>query len=144
MIAVDTNILVAAHRRDADRHERAAAAIRGLAEDPTPWAVPWSCMHEFLGIVTHPRIFRTPSTVTAAVSQVESWLASPSLTLLGERFDHWSHLRLAIEEGDARGGRVHDARIAATCIAHGVTSLWTADRDFGRFPQLRTHNPLVG
>ena len=144
MIAIDTNILVAAHRRDADRHERAAAAIRGLAEDPTPWAVPWSCMHEFLGIVTHPRIFRTPSTVPAVISQVESWLASPSLTLLGERFDHWSHLRLAIEEGDARGARVHDARIAATCIAHGVTSLWTADRDFGRFPQLRTHNPLVG
>lgn len=144
MIAVDTNILVAAHRRDADRHERAAAAIRGLAEDPAPWAVPWSCMHEFLAIVTHPRIFRTPSTVPAAVTQVESWLASPSLTLLGERFDHWSHLRRAIEEGDARGARVHDARIAGTCIAHGVTSLWTADRDFGRFPQLRTHNPLVG
>ena len=144
MIAVDTNILVAAHRRDADRHKRAAAAIRGLAEDPTPWAVPWSCMHEFLGIVTHPRIFRTPSTVAAAVSQVESWLASPSLSLLGERFDHWFHLRLAIEEGDARGARVHDARVAATCIAHGVTALWTADRDFGRFPQLRTHNPLVG
>ena len=144
MIAVDTNILVAAHRRDADRHGRAAAAIRGLAEDSTPWAIPWSCLHEFLGIVTHPRIFRTPSTVAAAVSQVESWLASPSLTLLGERFDHWSHLRLAIAEGDARGARIHDARIAATCIAHGVSSLWTADRDFGRFPQLRTHNPLVG
>ena len=37
---------------------------------------------------------------------------------------------------------VHDARVAALCIAHGVTELWTADRDFGRFPDLVTRNPL--
>jgi toxin-antitoxin system PIN domain toxin len=144
VIAVDTNILVAAHRRDANRHELASAAVRRLAEAPTSWAIPWSCVHEFLGVVTHPRIFRTPTTVGAALLQVETWLASPSLAVLAERFDHWSHLRSAIEEGDARGPRVHDARVAATCLAHGVTVLWTADRDFGRFPRLRTHNPLVG
>ena len=88
MIAVDTNVLVAAHRRDADRHTRAAAAVRQLAEDPSPWAIPWSCVHEFLGVVTHPRIFRTPTGAADALLQVEAWLASPSLSLLGERFDH--------------------------------------------------------
>jgi predicted nucleic acid-binding protein len=34
--------------------------------------------------------------------------------------------------------------IAALCLHHGVSELWTADRDFTRFPALRTHNPLVG
>lgn len=95
-------------------------------------------------MVTHPRIFRTPTPLAHALLQVDTWLSSPSLVVLAERFDHWSHVRATIEAGDARGPRVHDARIAAICLAHGVTALWTADRDFGRFPQLRTHNPLVG
>jgi predicted nucleic acid-binding protein len=38
---------------------------------------------------------------------------------------------------------VHDARIAALCLQHGVRELWSADRDFNRFPALRTRNPLV-
>ncbi|MBK8458188.1 MAG: hypothetical protein IPL47_14680 [Phyllobacteriaceae bacterium] len=41
------------------------------------------------------------------------------------------------------GGQVHDARIAAICIGHGVSARWTADRDFSRFPALKTANPLV-
>ena len=144
MIAVDTNVLVAAHRRDADRHERAAASVRDLAQSSRPWAIPWSCLHEFLAIVTHTRIFDPPSTIAQAARQVDLWLESPSLVVLGERFDHWDHLRRLLEEGDVRGARVHDARVAATCLAHGVATLWAADRDFGRFPLLRTHNPLVG
>jgi hypothetical protein len=38
---------------------------------------------------------------------------------------------------------VHDARIAALCLTHGVQALWTADRDLTRFPRLRTVNPLI-
>lgn len=143
MIAVDTNVLVAAHRRDADRHRRAADAVRQLAESGMPWAIPWACVHEFHAIATHPRIFAPPSSVAEAVNQVDIWSESPTLTLLGERSDHWQQLRPLLVEGDVRGGRAHDARVAAVCLAHGVTELWTADRDFGRFPHLRTRNPLV-
>jgi uncharacterized protein len=46
-------------------------------------------------------------------------------------------------QGQIRGGQIHDARIAAICLQHGVSELWTADRDFSRFPQLKTRNPLV-
>lgn len=144
MIAVEANVLVAAHRRDADRHGSANAAVRSLAESGGPWAIPWSCFHEFVAVVTHARIFDPPSTVLEALGQVDIWLESPSLVLLAERRDHWTHLRLLVEDGDVRGPRVHDARVAAVCLAHGVTELWSADRDFGRFPQLRTRNPLVG
>jgi uncharacterized protein len=56
MIAVDTNILIAAHRADHAHHIPADAALRELCTSNTSWALPWPCLYEFLGIVTHPRI----------------------------------------------------------------------------------------
>lgn len=41
-----------------------------------------------------------------------------------------------------KGPMIHDARIAAICLSHGVKKLWTCDRDFARFPSLRHENPL--
>ena len=88
--------------------------------------------------MTHALIFQPPSTLDEALAQVDMWLESPTLVVLGERMDHWAHLRRLLQEGNVYGARVHDTRVAATCLAHGVTVLWTADRDFSRFPQLRT------
>jgi predicted nucleic acid-binding protein len=88
VIALDTNILVYAHREDAEWHERAAALVAGLAESPRDWAIPWPCLHEFLAIVTHPRIFRTPTPIDAAVAQMDAWLESPSLVVLSENDEH--------------------------------------------------------
>lgn len=143
MIAVDTNVLVHAHRADAEWHDRAAACVRQLAEGRSPWAIPWPCLHEFLAIATHPRIWDPPTLTRTALAQVDAWLESPSLVLLAEGPEHWSELRQLLEVGRIAGGRVHDARIAALCMAHGVRELWTADRDFSRFPSLATSNPLT-
>lgn len=143
MIAVDTNVLVNAHRRDANEHARAGPLIRDLAESGRRWAIPWPCVHEFIGIATHPRVFTPPSSINAAVEQVETWLASPTFTLLSETSATWPWVRSTLIDGRTVGPRVHDAKIAAICLAHGVTELWTADRDFSRFPGLRTRNPLV-
>ena len=139
MIAVDTNLLVYAHRADSDWHDRAEAAVRGLAEGAEPWAIPWPCLHEFIaiaiaiaiGIATHPRIYQPPSPFEVAARQVEAWLASPSLVLLTETTAHWPALRSVLGAGRVVGPKVHDARIAALCIQHGVRELWSADRDFG-------------
>jgi len=143
VIAVDTNLLVYAHRRDSEWHEAAAAAVRRLAEGSPAWAVPWPCLHEFLAIVTHPRIFAPPSPLEAALEQVDAWLESPSLLLLTESATHWATLRANLAAGQITGPKVHDARVAALCVAQGVTELWSADRDFSRFPELKTTNPLV-
>ena len=143
MIALDTNLLVYAHRTDSEWHEQAAVRVRELAEARSPWALPWPCIHEFLAIATHPRIWDPPTPTEAALDQVEAWLESPSLVLLAESLEHWNELRGQIEAGRISGARVHDARIAALCLAHGVRELWTADRDFGRFPSLATRNPLA-
>jgi uncharacterized protein len=143
LIAVDTNLLVYAHRTDSEWHERAAACVRELAEARLPWALPWPCVHEFLAIATHPRIWDPPTPTGAALDQVEAWLESPSLALLAESPEHWRELRQQIATGRISGPRVHDARIAALCLEHGVRELWTADRDFSRFPTLATSNPLT-
>lgn len=45
--------------------------------------------------------------------------------------------------GKMLGPRVHDARVAALCLQHGVTELWSLDRDHGRIPELKVQNPLA-
>ena len=143
MIAIDTNILVYAHRADSPWHARAAELVRGLAEGSAGWAIPWPCIHEFLAIVTHPKIFRPPSPLAAATDQVAAWLESPGLTLLGESPGHWLALRRVIEAGQVVGPKVHDARVAALCNQHGIRELWSADRDFSGMSGISTRNPLL-
>jgi len=144
VIALDTNLLVYAHREDAPWHDRAHAVVTRLAEGRGAWAIPWPAIHEFLAVVTHPRVFVPPTPLGRAIEQVTAWLESPTLVLLGETGEYWPHLRNALEQGRVAGGMVHDARIAALCVIHGIDELLTADRDFGRFPDLKTRNPLIG
>ncbi len=144
MIAVDTNILVYAHREDSPWHPEAQTAITALAEGPAAWAIPWPCIHEFLAIVTHPRIYRPPTPLAMALDQAAAWMESPRLVLLAEAGDHWEHLRELAATARIAGPQVHDARIAALCLAHGVSELWTAGRDFSRYGSLKLRNPLVG
>ena len=144
MIAVDTNLLVYAHRQDSPWHAAASPHVATLAEGKAAWAIPWPCLHEFLAIVSHPRIFDPPTPLAKAVDQVAAWLESPSLILLSESVDYWRVLSEVVIAAKVTGPQVHDARVAAICLQHGVTELWTADRDFTRFPSLTVRNPLVG
>lgn len=144
MIAVDSNVLVYAHREDSPWHDRAFDHLMRLAEGRAPWAIPWPCIHEFLAIVTHSRIYAPPTPLESALDQVDAWMESPSLVLFSEMENYWKHARDILTAGRVTGPQVHDARVAALCHQHGVTELWTADRDFGRFPGLTIRNPLVG
>ncbi len=144
MIAVDTNILVYAHRNDSAWHDAASRCVASLAEGRSPWCIPWPCIHEFIAVVTHPRIFAPPSKLAEALDQVEAWVESSSLVLLTETSEYWKTLRGCLENSRVAGPQVHDARVAALCRLHGVRELWTADRDFSRFPEIAMRNPLVG
>lgn len=144
MIAVDTNILVYAHRREYEDHPRAVEALRGLASGPRHWTLPWPCVHEFLANVTRKGLYKDPTSIGFAFEYLRGLMESASFVgLIGEAPNHLRILAELSESAHAHGGMVHDARIAAICIAHGVAELWTADRDFLRFPQLNVRNPLV-
>jgi uncharacterized protein len=143
VIAVDTNLLVYAHRVDSPFHTQAARCVAALAEGRAPWAIAWPCVHEFFAVVTHPRVFVPPTPAGLAIDTIDAWLESPTLMLLQETNAHWETLKPLALAGHIVGPRMHDARIAAICLEHGVRELWSADRDFSRFPSLTVRNPLV-
>ncbi len=144
MIALDTNLLVYAHRYEDPINEEAHALVRSYAHGDEPWAIPWPCCGEFLSIVTNRRIWRRNATpMAAAWRQLEEWAASPSVLLLSETEDFLPIFARMANQPRITGGRVHDARIAAICIAHGVSELLSRDRDFAHFPGLRVRDPLI-
>jgi predicted nucleic acid-binding protein len=123
------------------QHVAAVAAVRVLAEGGQPWAIAWPSIHEFFAVVTHAH-FRPPSPPRLALQAIRNFIASPSVRLIGEGVGHLDWLARFVGRGGVHGAMIHDARIAAICLAHGVNELWTVDRDFSRFPELKTHNPL--
>ena len=143
MIAIDTNLLIYAHREDSPFHHLALTCVSRLAHGRAPWAIPWPCVHEFFAIVTHPRIYKPPTPIARALEQIDAWLQSPTLVLLVESGVHWPHLKALLSKAKIAGPAVHDARIAALCLQHGVAELWSADRDFNRFAYLKVVNPLL-
>lgn len=143
MVAVDTNILVYAFNRSAPEHEAATRALLGLAAKPA-WGIPWIAAAEFMAVTTNPRLWDPTPTAEEAASALDVWIGTPGARLLGELPSTWRTFRRLAVSGRVQGRRVHDARIAAVCLDHGVTELWTLDRDFSWYPQLRTRNPLHG
>jgi len=136
VIAVDTNILIYAHRLEFAQHARALRALSLLAEGNELWAIPAVCLSEFLRVTTHPAILKPPSTIDQASRSVEALLASPSLRLLMPGDRHAALLLQLVRDHQITGNLVFDAQIVALCLEHGVRELLTEDRDFDRFPQL--------
>jgi toxin-antitoxin system PIN domain toxin len=133
MIAVDTNILIYAHREELPLHRKARARLIELAEGDALWGIPVFCLAEFVRVVTHPRLFDPPYGVDEACRALDRVLESPSLRLLqpGARF--WSLFVEAAREANAAGNLVFDAQLVAVCRENGVSALLTEDRDFARF-----------
>ena len=70
-------------------------------------------------------------------------MTAPTVELLAEQSGYWDVLHELLQSSRVTGPRVHDARIAALCLFHGVDEVWTADRDFSRFGGLKLRNPLL-
>jgi toxin-antitoxin system PIN domain toxin len=144
VIAVDTNLLVYAHREDAKFHGEASATLVKLAGGTERWAVPWPCAHEFIAIVTHPKIYKAPTPLELALQALAELNACPTLEFIGEADGYLDSLAGIALGARVQGGAIHDARIAAICRFHGVRELWSADRDFSRFAAVKVRNPLLG
>lgn len=140
LIAVDTNILVYAHREEFPQHPAALGELRRLVAAPAAWALPVFVAGEFLRVVTHPRL-DPPTEEDTAIAALQGLLDHPHAHLLlpGERY--WSILSALIIDARVRGNLVYDAQIAALCMEHGADIILTEDRDFRRFSGL-TVRPL--
>ncbi len=142
MNAIDTNILVYAHRRDVAWHEKARKFLETTLQGSQSIGIPYHCLVEFFGIVTNPRIFKSPTSGEEAVKQCENLLQAPALTVLTESSDSFSGLAGILVKSRVIGAQVHDARVASVCIENGVKIIYTLDRDFSRFAPLKSENPL--
>ncbi|MCA1831294.1 MAG: TA system VapC family ribonuclease toxin [Actinomycetota bacterium] len=133
LIALDTNILVYAHRQEFSHHVAALSALRDLAEGEAQWAIPVFVLAEFVRIVTHPSVLRPPSTPGLAIAALDALVMHPGAVVLnpGDRF--WEFFREAVIEERATGNLTFDAQIVAVCREQGVDEILTEDRDFARF-----------
>lgn len=133
MIALDTNILVYAHRSESSLHGPALARLRELVEGNLPWALPVFCIGEFVRVVTNARIFRPPTGIESALDFLSQLLGSPSARLLLPGTTFPALFADACRDAAVQGNLAFDGQIAAVCREHGVTSILTEDRDFARF-----------
>lgn len=142
MIVLDANLLLYAYNAASSFQAKALAWLRSISAGEEPIGLPWQTVQAFLRIGTDPRLFPHPLPMERAIQIVEDWMALDQVRLLAPGERHWSALRRMLTEGAVRGGMVTDASLAALTIEHGGV-LYTADRDFARFPGLRWVNPLT-
>lgn len=142
MTLVDANVLLYAYHPRAAQHARCRAWVEAEFSGAAAVRIAWATITAFLRIGTSPRVFERPLTMAEAEAAVSAWLALPSVSTIdpGERY--WDILRDLLHAAQVTGPLVSDAALAALAIEHGAT-LCTTDRDFARFPRLRTVNPLA-
>lgn len=141
MKLLDVNVLLHAYNPDFPDHQRAKRWLEEALSGADLVGLAWITIVAFLRIATSPRGFPRPLEVPEAVGAVSAWLAQPVVRVLeaGER--HWTIMRALVEASQARGNLANDAHLAALALEHGAT-VCTNDRDFSRFPALRTLDPL--
>lgn len=141
MIAIDTNLLVYAHRARTPQHAGARKAIERAAASPGGWGMAAAVLPEFWSVATHPASEGRPSDPSDAAAFVRAlieagamiWLPGPGF---GERL-----LQVASDLA-LRGPRVFDLQIALTAFEGGAMELWSHDAAFVTVPGLRLHDPL--
>ena len=141
MRCVDINPLVYAHRPESPDHLEYLEWLDQARRGPEPLGIPPVVLSGFVRIVTHPRIFKEPTSIDGAWSFINALLRGPASTLVRPGAGHLGIFERLCREGQATGNLVADAFLAAIAIEQGAT-FYSADRDFARFAGLRWQHPL--
>ncbi len=142
MILLDANLLIYAHDATSPSHPAARARLeRTLSEEPDVRLGVVTVL-AFVRIATDPRMFERPMDMSQAIGIVAGILGRPNVSLTSPGDRHWKLLADLALAGQARGAMLMDAHVAALTLEHGA-SLATTDRDFRRFPGVRTLDPLA-
>jgi toxin-antitoxin system PIN domain toxin len=141
LIAIDTNLLVYAHRASAPQHVPAKTAIERAAGQAAGWGIPLPCVFEFLSVVTHPSTPR-PSTPEEAGAFIDALISSGGASLWSPGRGFWSRFAHLARELDVVGPRIFDLQIAVIAVENGAYELWSHDRRFVRIPGLEVVDPI--
>ncbi|MGH7442415.1 MAG: type II toxin-antitoxin system VapC family toxin [bacterium] len=142
MILLDVNVLVYAHRQDAQDHARFKGWLEAVLAAGAPFGVPDLVFSGFLRVVTHPKVFNPPSPLEKAWEFVEALRTHPQCITVGPGPGHWRIFRDLCVSAGAKGNLVPDAFLAALALEQGAEWL-TTDRDFSRFVGLKWRHPLA-
>lgn len=143
MILCDVNVLVSAFREDMGDHQAYYGWLTDRLEGDEPVGLSGLVNSAFLRIVTNPRIFERPSSLDRALAFVDDLRQSPVTVPISEGPRHWAIFERLCRKIGATGNRIPDAYLAALAVESGC-ELVTADRGFGRFPELRWRHPMDG
>jgi toxin-antitoxin system PIN domain toxin len=142
VIVVDANVLLYAYDPRSTAHDRCRAWVEQALSGDEPIVIPWVTLLAFVRIGTNARVYERPLLATEALAIVRSWLERPVVSVVEASESCWETFQRLVTEGQVTGPLVSDAFLAALALENGAT-LATTDRDFTRFPSLRTVNPAV-
>ena len=142
MIAVDTNLLVYAHRSGCAEHQQARSAIEAAAGSGEEWGIPGPCVLEFWSVVTHPSSAGGPSEPSIARAFIHSLLETAGAVILPPPTAMVPRCLQLADQLDVRGPRIFDLQISLTALEAGVSELWTHDAGFVGLPGIRIRDPL--
>jgi uncharacterized protein len=142
MMLVDTNVMVYAHRRDAERHLEYNAWLQAVVNGPEPYAVADFAVTGMVRVVTDRRYYReAASTIMDALAFAGEIRNQPHARVISPGPKFWSLFSNLCRQTDARAKLIPDAYLAALALEHGC-ELVSTDRDFRQFPGLRWRHPL--
>ena len=142
VILTDVNVLVYAHREDAQNHHAYLDWLESVINSDQSYGMADIVLSGFLRVVTHPRVFDPPSSMGLALEFVEEIRSQPNCVIIQPGPRHWVIFNNLCMEANVKGNIVPDAYLAAMAIESG--SEWiTTDRDYSRFPGLKWRHPLV-
>ena len=139
---VDTNILVYATHTASPFHGRARALVEHLVAGPGLAYLLWPVLLGYLRVVTHPNILGSPLSSNEAMSNLEALIAPAHVRVAGEGSDFWPSFREISSDVKPRGNLVPDAHLVALMREHGVSTIWSHDRDFRKFRGITVKDPF--
>jgi uncharacterized protein len=139
---VDTNVLVYATHTASPFHERARALVEHLVAGPRLAYLLWPVVLGYLRIVTHPNILGSPLSSDEAMSNMEALIGPAHVRVAGEGSDFWPSFREVSSDVKPRGNLVPDAHLVALMVEHGVTTIWSHDRDLRKFRGITVKDPF--
>lgn len=139
---VDTNVLVYATHTGSPFHDRARALLEHLVRGPSLAYLLWPAVLGYVRIVTHPNILGSPLSSNEATSNVEALMAPSHMRIAGEGADFWASFRTVASDVNPKGNLVPDAHLVALMHEHGVSTIWTHDRDFRKFRGITAKDPF--
>jgi uncharacterized protein len=142
VIVLDANLLIYAYSANSLEYDRAHKWVEEIFSGDEPIGLPWQTIAAFARVLTNPNLPGEHYSTREIVAFIEEWMQLPNIRLLSPGDRHWAILQKMILDGQVRGKMITDAQLAALTIEYGGV-LYTADRDFSRFPGLRWVNPLV-